>query len=75
MGGTNAYLHSFQTSALDGGEWSISRPGRFIHGKENKLSIEERALGGPQKQSGRYRKEINILHPLGLEPRIAQPVA
>jgi hypothetical protein len=22
-------LHSFLTSALDGGEWSVSRPGRF----------------------------------------------
>jgi hypothetical protein len=23
------YLHAFLTSALDGGEWSVLRPGRF----------------------------------------------
>jgi hypothetical protein len=25
------YIHSLLTSALDGGEWSASRPGRFTH--------------------------------------------
>jgi hypothetical protein len=29
-GGMEVYLHAFLTSALDGGEWSASRPGRFI---------------------------------------------
>jgi hypothetical protein len=28
--GVEAKLHAFLTSALDGGEWSASRPGRFI---------------------------------------------
>jgi hypothetical protein len=28
--GAEVYLHAFLTSALDGGEWSSSRPGRFI---------------------------------------------
>jgi hypothetical protein len=27
--GVEVQLHSFLTSALDGGEWSASRPGRF----------------------------------------------
>jgi hypothetical protein len=27
--GVEVYLHAFLTSALDGGEWSVSRPGRF----------------------------------------------
>jgi hypothetical protein len=27
--GVEIYLHAFLTSALDGGEWSASRPGRF----------------------------------------------
>jgi hypothetical protein len=36
-GGVEVYLHAFLTSALDGSEWSASRPGHFIHG--------ERALG------------------------------
>jgi hypothetical protein len=28
--GVEVWLHAFLTSALDGGEWSASRPGRFI---------------------------------------------
>jgi hypothetical protein len=28
-GGVDVWLHSFLTSALDGGEWSASLPGRF----------------------------------------------
>jgi hypothetical protein len=27
--GVEVYLYSFLTSALDGGKWSASRPGRF----------------------------------------------
>jgi hypothetical protein len=30
-GGVNVWIHIFLTSALDGGEWSTSRPGRFTH--------------------------------------------
>jgi hypothetical protein len=33
----DVYLHAFLTSALDGGEWSASRPGRF--------TLRERAAG------------------------------
>jgi hypothetical protein len=36
-GGVDVYTHVFLTSALVGGEWSASRPGRFTPG--------ERALG------------------------------
>jgi hypothetical protein len=32
--GVEVSLHAFLTSALDGGEWSVSRPGRFTPGKE-----------------------------------------
>jgi hypothetical protein len=35
--GVEVYLHAFLTSALDGGEWSTSRHGRF--------TPRERALG------------------------------
>jgi hypothetical protein len=28
--GVDVYLHEFLTSTLDEGEWSASRPGRFI---------------------------------------------
>jgi hypothetical protein len=33
-GGVDVYIHIFLTSALVGGEWSTSRPGRFTPGKE-----------------------------------------
>jgi hypothetical protein len=32
-GGVDVYIHIFLTSALVGGEWSASRPGRFIPGE------------------------------------------
>jgi hypothetical protein len=34
-GGTVVKLHSFLTSALDGGELSLSRSGRFMSGKQH----------------------------------------
>jgi hypothetical protein len=33
FGEMEAQLHAFLTSALDGGEWSASRPGRLIAGE------------------------------------------
>jgi hypothetical protein len=32
-GGVDVYVHIFLTSALAGGEWSTSRPGRFTPGE------------------------------------------
>jgi hypothetical protein len=32
-GGVDVYMHVFLTSALVGGEWSASRPGRFTSGE------------------------------------------
>jgi hypothetical protein len=32
-GGVDVYIHIFLTSALAGGEWSASRPGRYIPGE------------------------------------------
>jgi hypothetical protein len=32
-GGVDVYIHVFLTSALVGGEWSASRPGRFTPGE------------------------------------------
>jgi hypothetical protein len=32
-GGVDEYIHIFLTSALAGGEWSASQPGRFTLGK------------------------------------------
>jgi hypothetical protein len=33
-GGVDVQIHTFLTSALVGGEWSATRPGRFTPGKE-----------------------------------------
>jgi hypothetical protein len=47
--------YSFLTSALEGGEWSASRPGRALPpGKEPPpRSPLYRRVGGPQSRSGR----------------------
>jgi hypothetical protein len=50
------------TSELFGGEWSASRPGRFIPG------TLYRRMGGPQSRSGR-RGEEKILAHTGLDLR------
>jgi hypothetical protein len=49
-GGERRYSsYSYLTSALDGGEWSVSRPGRALP-----LSVPmDKRLGGPQSRSGR----------------------
>jgi hypothetical protein len=56
VGGVEVQLHSFLTSALDGGEWSASRPYRFTPEKEYRYPLNRR-LGGPQSRSGRFGEE------------------
>jgi hypothetical protein len=46
-GGVDVQLNIFLTSALAGGEWSASLPGRFIPGENLPVPI-----GGPQSRSG-----------------------
>jgi hypothetical protein len=44
--------YSFLTSALGGGEWSASRPGRALPlGKDSQYQLD-RMLGGPQSNLG-----------------------
>jgi hypothetical protein len=47
------------TSALDGGEWSTSRPGRFIAGRELRDTLSVR-LGGFQSRSGCFGLSKNL---------------
>lgn len=54
--GVEVWLHAFLTSALDGGEWSAFRPGRFIPGERTPVPINRR-LGGPQWLCGSFRAE------------------
>jgi len=58
--GADAQLHSFFTSALDGGKRSMSHPGRFNPRKEPPYLLN-RTLGEPQSRSGRLRKEKKYL--------------
>jgi hypothetical protein len=56
-------VHIFLISALVGGEWSASHPGRFTPSKEFQISLNRR-LGGPQSRFGRYG-EVKIVDPTG----------
>jgi hypothetical protein len=56
-----SFTHSL-ISALDEGEWSASRPGRFTPGKEPLVPLN-RSLGRPQSRSGRGSEEKNSHHP------------
>ena len=59
------------TTALEGGEGSASRPGRFLPPGKTWYPLYRR-LGGPKARSGQVRK-ISI--PPGFDPRTVQPVA
>jgi hypothetical protein len=50
-GGVDVWIHIFLTSALVGGEWPASRPGRFTPGKEPSALV-----GGewPASRHGRF---------------------
>jgi hypothetical protein len=69
-GGVEVHLRVFSTSALDGGEWSASRPGRF--------TLKERAPRvDPRAGLDRYWSIIIImaLHPLSeLKSRILNKI-
>jgi hypothetical protein len=55
------YIHILLTLALDGGEWSASRPGRFTLRGKNAWYPLDRRLGMPQNQSGRYKLNSVVL--------------
>jgi len=57
----------FLISALDGGEWSDSRSGRFILGKSPWYPLDRR-LDGPQSCSGRGGEEKNSQPQPEIEP-------
>jgi hypothetical protein len=50
------------TSALEGGEWSASRPGRTLPPGKTRYSLYK-GLGGPQGRSGQVQK---ISSPTGI---------
>ena len=59
------------TTALEGGEGSVSRPGRSLPPRKTRYPLYRR-LDWPQGWSGQVRK---ISSPPGFDPRTVQPVA
>jgi len=55
-------LHSFGILALDTSEWSALCSGCFTNGERNTIPLNRR-LGGPQSQSGYFRKLITSVAP------------
>jgi hypothetical protein len=74
-GGVDVYTHISLTTALVGGEWSASRPGRLPRGERLRYPLD-RKLGGPQSLSGRRGEEkiLDYRDP-NTSPSVAQPVA
>jgi hypothetical protein len=62
--GMEVWLHVFLTSALDGGEWSVSRPCRFTPRETGPRYPLDRKQDGPQSRSGRSGA-CKILAPAG----------
>jgi hypothetical protein len=54
-------LHEFFTSALNGGEWSASSPGRLCPQGKNPRNPLDGRLDGPQRRSGRGEEKNAIL--------------
>jgi hypothetical protein len=77
LGGRGYRSCSFSTSAIDGGEWSASRPGRALApGKGPPVPIVQEA--GWASEAVWTQARGKILSPLpGIEPRsrLVQPVA
>jgi hypothetical protein len=75
LGGEDVYYYSFLTSALNGGEWSASRPSRALpQGKDPRYPLDRR-LGGPQSWSGKEARGKNHLLVSGIElPSPGRPV-
>jgi hypothetical protein len=61
--------YSFTTSALDGGDWSASRPGRSLPPGKGPRYPFDRRLGGPQSRSEHRGRRKNPLLLPGIEPR------
>ena len=68
-GWVQVYLYSSMTAALEGGEWSATRPGRTLPPGKTRYAFYRR-LGGPQGRSGRAENLV----PTGIRSRTFQAV-
>jgi hypothetical protein len=65
-------IHTFLTSALDGGKWSASHPSHFALRKKVPVPLDRR-LSGPWSWSGCDGKEKNLCLCWELNPRDPAP--
>jgi hypothetical protein len=74
-GGVDVYTHVFYISALAGGEWSASLPGRFTAGERDPGTHSISGWVGSRTSLDNVEK-IKFLTLLGLErdPSVVQPV-
>jgi hypothetical protein len=66
-------IHAFLTSALDGGEWSASRPGRFTSGETNPGTYSIWGWVGLEAGLGTLKGRKESLPLQGIEPRSSSP--
>jgi hypothetical protein len=64
--------HGGVASALDGGEWSVLRPGHFTPGEEPLVPFGEEAGWAPEPACSRKK---NLLPLPRVEPRVSSPWA
>jgi hypothetical protein len=73
MGNRYVQIHIFLTSALAGGEWSASCPGRFTPGKDSPVPSGQEAGWAPEPVWKTWRKFFTLpgleVRPLGLAAR------
>jgi hypothetical protein len=76
MGKWGAQIQSLLTYTLNWGEWSFSKPGRFIPGERFPCTHEAGESAGPNSRSGLFGEEKNIRHSqqLNHDPSAVQPV-
>jgi hypothetical protein len=58
----------------NGGEWSASRPGRFILAKDPRYALS-RKQSGPMGWAGCFNEETNLVTLPGCKPQIGKPLA
>jgi hypothetical protein len=71
-GGVKVQLHTFLTSALDGGEWSAARHGDFTPGEQPRVHIAWEAGWAlePSRSGGEEKRYLALA---GIEPRSSSP--
>jgi hypothetical protein len=71
---SNVQLRLFLISALNGGEWSNSQPGRFTPGRQPQYRFN-RGLGEPHNRPERFWRRENLLPLPEFATRTVQPEA